>query len=77
MDACLDLIAHHRLEASKGIVAIAGEAQRLVFQGVHMLFDGQPGDPWGDSEPSCRLVFISRNLDEAALDESFRGCRAA
>ncbi|MEM9440220.1 MAG: GTP-binding protein, partial [Pseudomonadota bacterium] len=27
----------------KGIVAIAGEDRRFVFQGVHMLFDGQPG----------------------------------
>ncbi len=77
MDACLNLIAHHRLEACKGIVAITGEAQRSVFQGVHMLFDGQPGNPWGDSEPSRRLVFIGRNLDKAALDEGFRGCRAA
>ena len=59
----------------KGIVAIAGEAQRFVFQGVHMLFEGQPGDAWGDAERSCRLVFIGRNLDEAALDAGFRGCR--
>ena len=59
----------------KGIVALAGEAQRYVFQGVHMLFQGQPGDAWGDAERSCRLVFIGRNLDEAALDTGFRACR--
>ncbi len=59
----------------KGIVAVAGEAQRFVFQGVHMLFDGQPGDAGGDAERSCRRVFIGRNLDETALDEGFRGCQ--
>ena len=32
-----------------------------------MLFDGQPGDAWGDTERFCRLVFIGRNLDETAL----------
>ena len=26
----------------KGFISIAGEAERFVFQGVHMLFDGQP-----------------------------------
>ena len=60
----------------KGIVAIAGEARRFVFQGVHMLFDGEPGDAWSsNAERSCRLVFIGRNLDHAALDAGFRGCR--
>ena len=59
----------------KGIVAVAGEAQRFVFQGVHMLFQGQPSDAWGDDERSCRLVFIGRNLDGAALEAGFRGCQ--
>ena len=61
----------------KGIVAVAGEAERFVFQGVHMLFQGQPGDAWGDAERFCRLVFIGRNLDETALDAGFRGCQVA
>ena len=61
----------------KGILAIAGEAQRFVFQGVHMLFDGQPGDAWGEAERFCRLVFIGRNLDKTALDAGLRGCRVA
>ena len=60
----------------KGIVAIEGEDRRFVFQGVHMLFDGQPGDPWGDRPRSNRLVFIGRDLDEAALEQGLRDCRA-
>jgi len=30
----------------KGILTIAGEDQRFVFQGVHMLFDGRADRPW-------------------------------
>ncbi|MCY4589906.1 MAG: GTP-binding protein [Alphaproteobacteria bacterium] len=59
----------------KGIVALKGEDRRFVFQGVHMLFDGQPGAPWGDQRRSNRLVFIGRNLDEAALEQGLRDCR--
>ena len=59
----------------KGIVALKGEDRRFVFQGVHMLFDGQPGTPWGEERRSNRLVFIGRNLDEAALEQGLRGCR--
>ena len=33
----------------KGFISIAGESRRFVFQGVHMLFDGQPDRPWGDT----------------------------
>ena len=61
----------------KGIVAIAGEDRRFVFQGVHMLFDGEPGAPWGEDERRYnRMVFIGRNLDEAALEQGLRDCRA-
>ena len=59
----------------KGIVAISGEDRRFVFQGVHMLFDGQPGDAWGDQRRTSRLVFIGRNLDETALEQGLRDCR--
>jgi len=60
----------------KGIVALFGEERRYVFQGVHMLFDGQPNQPWGDDERSNRLVFIGRNLDRAELESSFAACLA-
>ena len=60
----------------KGILDIAGETQRFVFQGVHMLFDGQAGGPWGEGRRSNRMVFIGRNLDRRELEESFRACLA-
>ncbi len=60
---------------SKGILAPAGQNQRYVFQGVHMLLDGRMDRPWGPNEPRTnRLVFIGRNLDREELETSFRGC---
>jgi len=59
----------------KGILTIAGEDQRFVFQGVHMLFDGRADRPWKSNETrKNELVFIGRNLDEAQLKEDFRAC---
>lgn len=60
---------------TKGILNIAGEKERFVFQGVHMLFDGKPDRPWKPSETrKNELVFIGRNLDEAQLKEDFQKC---
>jgi len=59
----------------KGILAIAGEEQRHVFQGVHMLVDVQPARVWAKGEERrSRLVFIGRNLDCGGLESSFTGC---
>ena len=61
---------------SKGILSIAGMEERYVFQGVHMLLDGQPNGTWGEEERRNRLVFIGRNLDRESLEKSFRSCLA-
>ena len=61
---------------SKGILSIAGMEERYVFQGVHMLLDGQPNGTWGKEERRNRLVFIGRNLDRESLEKSFRSCLA-
>jgi G3E family GTPase len=58
----------------KGFISLAGESRRFVFQGVHMLFDGQPDRPWGDSPRRNQLVFIGRNLDEESMREGFEAC---
>ncbi len=61
----------------KGILAIAGEEQRHVFQGVHMLLDVQPARAWAPGEERrSRLVFIGRNLDRRQLEASFTDCLA-
>lgn len=58
----------------KGFISLAGEPRRFVFQGVHMLFDGQPDREWGDAPRRNQLVFIGRNLDEANMREGFDAC---
>ncbi|MEO1593057.1 MAG: GTP-binding protein [Cyanobacteria bacterium J06632_22] len=61
----------------KGILNIAGEDNRFVFQGVHMIFDGKPERPWRPTDRrQSELVFIGRNLDEAELRAGFTGCLA-
>ncbi len=61
----------------KGIIALTGQKNRFVFQGVHMLFDGRPDRPWKRDEPRVNdLVFIGKHLDRAALTEGFRKCLA-
>ncbi|MGX1855510.1 GTP-binding protein [Streptomyces sp. NBC_01456] len=62
---------------SKGILALAGAPKQYVFQGVHMLLDGEFGRDWRDGEDRRnRLVFIGRNLDRAALERGFTDCLA-
>ena len=58
----------------KGFISLADEPLRFVFQGVHMLFDGQPDKPWGDAPRRNQLVFIGRNLDEEAMQMDFDAC---
>jgi G3E family GTPase len=60
---------------SKGILALAGEANQYVFQGVHMLFDGDEGRPWRAGEPRTnRLVFIGRNLNRGEMESGLAAC---
>jgi G3E family GTPase len=60
----------------KGIVDFAGEAQRYVFQGVHMLFDGLPDRAWPPGPRKSQLVFIGRGLDRAELTRGVHACLA-
>jgi G3E family GTPase len=60
----------------KGIVSLKGQAERFVFQGVHMLFDGQPDKPWGAEPRTNQLVFIGRNLQRDELTRGFKSCLA-
>jgi G3E family GTPase len=61
----------------KGILHVAGRDEALVFQGVHMIFDGTFGRPWGDGARANRLVFIGRNLDDGELRAGFVACAAS
>ena len=62
---------------SKGILAFRDEPKRFVFQGVHMILDGELQRDWKPSEARrSRVVFIGRNLKEGEIREGFFACAA-
>jgi len=61
-----------RLLRVKGVLDVAGESQPLVIHGVHRTF--HPPTllaHWPDSDRRSRLVFITRDLDRAAVEASW------
>ena len=58
----------------KGVLSVKGAAKRLVFQGIHMLFDAKFDRDWGPGPRMNTLVFIGKNLDRSALTGAFRAC---
>ncbi len=62
----------------KGIVAFAGDDDRFVVQGVHMIVEGDHQRPWkADEKRETRMVFIGRNLDREKIERTFNACVAA
>jgi G3E family GTPase len=62
---------------SKGILSFKNDDERFVFQGVHMILDGDHQRPWQDGEPrQSRIVFIGRNLPEEKIRQGFESCIA-
>ena len=60
---------------SKGILAFTDDDERYVFQGVHMMLEGDHQRPWKDGEArESRLVFIGRELPEQTIREGFESC---
>ena len=61
----------------KGILSFKDDPERFVFQGVHMILDGDHQRPWkNDEKRDSRIVFIGRNLPEDRIREGFEGCVA-
>jgi G3E family GTPase len=62
---------------SKGILAFKGDPKRFVFQGVHMILDGEAQREWRPGEKRLsRVVFIGRNLKEDEIRQGFAACTA-
>ena len=60
---------------SKGILAFSDDNDRYVFQGVHMMLEGDHQRPWKEGETrESRVVFIGRELPEQAIREGFESC---
>jgi len=60
----------------KGVFAIEGNSNRVIFHGVHMLIDAADGGPWGSRKRENRMVFIGRNLNRAELESGIQSCLA-
>ena len=57
---------------SKGIISFKDDNERYVFQGVHMMLDGDHQRAWKDGEVrDSRLVFIGRELPEDLIRRGF------
>jgi len=60
---------------SKGILAFHDDDDRYVFQGVHMMLEGDHQRKWKDGEKrESRLVFIGRELPEETIRKGFESC---
>ncbi len=62
---------------SKGILAFKDDPKRFVFQGIHMILDGEVQRDWRPGETRMsRIVFIGRNLKEDEIRHGFEACAA-
>jgi G3E family GTPase len=62
---------------SKGILAFKGEPKRFVFQGVHMVLDGDLQRDWkADEKRTSKIVFIGRDLKKDEIEKGFMACAA-
>ena len=60
---------------SKGILAFKNEPMRYVFQGVHMIMDGDTQRAWKkDEKRESKIVFIGRKLDKEEIRKGFLAC---
>ena len=61
----------------KGILNFKDDPERFVFQGVHMILDGDHQRKWQDGETrDSRIVFIGRHLPEEKIRSGFESCIA-
>jgi len=61
----------------KGILNFKDDPERFVFQGVHMILDGDHQRKWRDGETrDSRIVFIGRHLPEEKIRKGFESCIA-
>lgn len=61
----------------KGILHVKGMEHRIVFQGLHMLFNGKPDRKWKENEARLsELVFIGKDLNKEVLEQQFKNCIA-
>jgi len=59
----------------KGVLAVEGVPNRVIFQGVHELMGGSSGAPWGEDEArGSMMVFIGRDLPREIFEQGLQQC---
>jgi len=59
----------------KGVLHMAGNPRKVIFQGVHQLMSHDAGAPWAEGEKrESRLVFIGLELPQALMLRSLQQC---
>ena len=59
----------------KGILNIKNVKERVIFQGIHMLFECTPDREWrADETRKSEIVIIGRNLDADWFHNKFQAC---
>ena len=74
-----DLLATHGNDMLryKGILAIDGKPERLIFQGVHRITGFDYGRPWAEQEvQESLIVVIGRRLDVVTITSAFEAACA-
>jgi len=64
----------------KGVLAVQGKPEPFVFQGIHMMFTGNPHptSKWKAGEARrCKMTFIGKNLNRDELTSGFMACVVA
>jgi G3E family GTPase len=61
----------------KGVLNIAGRAQRMILQGVHAIMEAGYARAWGPQEQrETVIVFIGRDLPRQLIEDGLRLCLA-
>jgi G3E family GTPase len=59
----------------KGVLHMAGNDRKVIFQGVHQLMSHDAGAPWAEHDKrESRLVFIGLHLPQALMMRSLQQC---
>lgn len=65
------------LYRSKGFMYLRGQAKRVLFHSVQMMYEAKPDRFWEPNEKrETQLVFIGKHLDEAKIRKDIENCVA-
>lgn len=58
----------------KGILSVAGRAERVIVQTVHRVSEVTNGSDWDNKPRESKIVFIGKGLDRAVLLQGLTSC---